>query len=107
MRRLHLDVLGALADGGELEASALEEKDKAILRFTRKLTLNSGAINEADFSLLQVVGWDDTSIYYAIAACGLFNFYNRFISGNGVRPVSDEAFRRFGARMAERGYVRD
>jgi hypothetical protein len=48
-----------------------------------------------------------TSIYYAIAACGLFNFYNRFISGNGVRPVSDEAFRRFGARMAERGYVRD
>jgi uncharacterized peroxidase-related enzyme len=91
----------------DLEASALEEKDKAILRFTRKLTLNSGAINEADFSLLQVVGWDDTSIYYAIAACGLFNFYNRFISGNGVRPVSDEAFRRFGARMAERGYVRD
>jgi hypothetical protein len=48
-----------------------------------------------------------TSIYYAIAACGLFNFYKRFISGNGVRPVSDEAFRRFGARMAERGYVRD
>jgi hypothetical protein len=24
-----------------------------------------------------------------------------------VRPVSDEAFRRFGARMAEKGYLRD
>jgi uncharacterized peroxidase-related enzyme len=91
----------------DLEASALAEKDKAILRFTRKLTLNSGAISETDISLLQAVGWDDTSIYYAIAACGLFNFYNRFVSGNGVRPVSDEAFRRFGARMAEKGYVRD
>jgi hypothetical protein len=37
----------------------------------------------------------------------LFNFYNRFVPGNGVSPVSDEAFRRFGARMAEKGYLRD
>jgi len=91
----------------DLEASALPEQDKVMLRFIRKLTLDSGEINQADIGLVHGAGWDDTSIYYAIAACGLFNFYNRFVSGNGVKPVSDKAFRRFGARMAERGYVRD
>jgi hypothetical protein len=45
------------------------------------------------------------SVYYAIAACGLFNFYNRFVSANGVKPATDEAFRRFGRRMADRGYI--
>jgi uncharacterized peroxidase-related enzyme len=91
----------------DLEGSALPEKDKAILRFVGKVTLHSGAINETDIATLHRAGWDDVSIYYAIAACGLFNFYNRFVSANGVRPVSDEAFRRFGARMAEKGYLRD
>ncbi|WP_263359228.1 carboxymuconolactone decarboxylase family protein [Acidicapsa ligni] len=91
----------------DLETSPLAEKDKAILRFVHKLTLNSGSIDEADVAILHSVGWDDTSIYYAIAACGLFNFYNRFVSGNGVKPVSDAAFKRLGARMAERGYLRD
>ena len=91
----------------DLEGSALPEQDKAILRFVGKVTLHSGSIDEADIAALHRAGWDDTSIYYAIAACGLFNFYNRFVSANGVRPVSDEAFRRFGARMAEKGYLRD
>lgn len=91
----------------DVEASALVEKDKAILRFVRKLTLDSGSIDESDMATLHDAGWDDTSIYYAIAACGLFNFYNRFVSGNGVKSVSDAAFRRLGARMAQKGYLRD
>lgn len=97
-------VWGAVRD---LERSALPEKDKTMLRFAGKVTLASGSIEEKDIRVLHAAGWDDTSIYYAIAACGLFNFYNRFVSANGVRPVSDEALRRFGARMAEKGYVRD
>jgi hypothetical protein len=32
---------------------------------------------------------------------------NRFISGNGVELVPKEAFCRFGARMAEKGYLLD
>lgn len=90
-----------------LEGSALHEKDKAILRFTRKITLDSGSIDEADIATLHIAGWDDTSIFYAIASCALFNFYNRFVSANGVKPVSDQAFRRLAARMAEKGYVRE
>jgi uncharacterized peroxidase-related enzyme len=91
----------------DLEGSLLPEKDKAMLRFVKKVTLDSSSIDESDVEKLGAIGWDDTSIYYAIAACGLFNFYNRFVSANGVRPVSDEAFRRLGKRMAEHGYVRE
>lgn len=91
----------------DLEGSSLPEKDKALLRFVKTVTLDSSSIDESDVERLGAIGWDDTSIYYAIAACGLFNFYNRFVSANGVRPVSDEAFRRLGKRMAEHGYVRE
>jgi uncharacterized peroxidase-related enzyme len=90
-----------------LEGASLPEKDKAILRFARKITLDSASINETDMAALHQYGWDDTGIFYAIAVCALFNFYNRFVSANGVKPVSDQAFRRLGARMAEKGYIRE
>ena len=89
------------------EESALPEAEKAMLRFVRQVALASSSVRPADIEELHGAGWDDTSIFYAIAACALFNFYNRFVSANGVRPVSDEAFRRFGARMAEEGYLRE
>jgi uncharacterized peroxidase-related enzyme len=91
----------------DLESSALSEKDKTLLRFVRKLTLDSGSVVQADIDVLKNAGWDDTSIYYAIGACALFNFYNRFVSGNGVKLVSDDAFRRLGERMARVGYSRE
>jgi uncharacterized peroxidase-related enzyme len=91
----------------DLESSALTDKDKALLRFTGKLTLDSGSIAQADMDVLHQAGWDDTSIYYAIGACALFNFYNRFVSGNGVKLDSEEAFRRLGERMARVGYRRE
>lgn len=91
----------------DLEASSLPDRDKVILRFVRQVTLASGSIDEADIAKLHAAGWDDPSIFYAIAACSLFNFYNRFVSANGVKPVSDLAFSRLAARMAEKGYVRE
>ena len=91
----------------DLEGSRIPEKDKELLRFVRKLTLNSGSIIQADIDILKDAGWDDTSIDYAIGACALFNFYNRFVSGNGVKLVSDAAFGRLGERMARVGYSRE
>src|ERR1035438_2693584 len=91
----------------DFDDSALPEKDKKILSFAGKITLESGTINEQDIAELHAAGWDDTSIFYAIATCALFNFYNRFVSANGVKPVSDQAFRRLGGRMAEKGYIRE
>jgi uncharacterized peroxidase-related enzyme len=90
----------------DLESSSIDEKEKALLRFVRKITLAPASITAADTSDLNAVGWDDAAIFYAISACALFNFYNRWVSASGVRPVSDEAFERLGSRMAAVGYVR-
>jgi uncharacterized peroxidase-related enzyme len=89
------------------EHAPLSGKDKAILRFVRKVTLDSASIHEEDIAAVHAAGGDDTSIFYAIAASALFNFYNRFVSANGVKPVSDQAFRRLAARMAQKGYIRE
>ena len=89
-----------------LETSALAEKEKMLLRFVQKVTLEPSSITAVDTQALNKAGWDDASIFYAISACALFNFYNRWISANGVHPVSDEAFKRLASRMAAAGYAR-
>jgi uncharacterized peroxidase-related enzyme len=89
------------------ESAPLPRAEKALLRFIRKVTLTASEVSRKDIAALHAAGWDDTAIYYAIAACALFNFYNRLVSANGVAPVSDETFRRNGARMAEKGYLRE
>lgn len=88
------------------EKSSLDEREKAMLRFVRKLTLDSGSVTEGNIEALKCEGWDESAIFYAIYACALFNFYNRFVSGNGVKLVSDAAFRRLSERMARNGYTR-
>jgi uncharacterized peroxidase-related enzyme len=90
----------------DVEASNLDDKEKALLRFVRKVTLAPASITAADTQHLNAAGWDDASIFYAISACALFNFYNRWISASGVNPVSDEAFKYLASRMAAVGYAR-
>jgi uncharacterized peroxidase-related enzyme len=90
----------------DLESSSLDDKQKALLRFVRKVTLAPASITTADTGELNAAGWDDDAIFYAISACALFNFYNRWVSASGVHPVSDEAFKRLGSRMAKAGYAR-
>jgi uncharacterized peroxidase-related enzyme len=91
---------------GDLESSGIDDKQKALLRFVRKVTLAPGSITAADTRELNVAGWGDDAVFYAISACALFNFYNRWVSASGVHPVSDEAFKRLGSRMATVGYIR-
>lgn len=88
------------------ETSALAEDTKALLRFVRQLTLEPGTVTQHDVDMLKLAGWDEPSIYYVIAACALFNYYNRFVLGNGVGLVSGEAFDRLGVRIAQLGYSR-
>lgn len=90
----------------DLESSSIDEKQKALLRFVRKITLAPASITATDTSELNAAGWDDGAIFYAISACALFNFYNRWVLASGVHSVSDEAFKRLGSRMATTGYAR-
>jgi uncharacterized peroxidase-related enzyme len=88
------------------ETAEIEEKQKALLRFVRKVTLAPAKITAADTQELNAAGWEDAAIFYAISACALFNFYNRWVMASGVNPVSDEVFTRLGGRMAAAGYNR-
>jgi alkylhydroperoxidase family enzyme len=91
----------------DLEASPLEEKDKAMLRFVAKLTRDLPAFTAADVVCVRAAGWDDEAIYFAITTCALFNFYNRWITATGVAEMSEEAHRQQGRHLAQHGYVRD
>jgi len=94
-------VRGVLHD---LESSPLPEPEKALLRFARKMTKQLPEMAEDDVAELRFVGWDDEAIYFTIMVVALFNFYNRWITTSGVHPVSDEAHRLHGKRLAISGY---
>jgi alkylhydroperoxidase family enzyme len=96
-------VWGVLRD---LETSALDEKHKALFRFIDKVNHDSPRITAEDMAPLRAEGWTDEEIYFAITACALFNFYNRWIDAGGVPALSDEAHEAGGKRSAKIGYIR-
>jgi uncharacterized peroxidase-related enzyme len=91
----------------DLESSPLEEKNKALLRLTAKITTGLPGITSGDIDLVRSQGWDDEAIYYAITTCASFNFYNRWITATGVPEMSEAAHRLQGQHLAQRGYVRE
>ncbi len=90
----------------DVETSKLSDADKALFRFVRKVNDNSVAIGRPDITVLHEAGFNDEAIYYAITACALFNFYNRWIDASGVHAMSDEAHRIGAKRSAVHGYSR-
>jgi uncharacterized peroxidase-related enzyme len=88
----------------DLETSALEEREKALLRFTAKVTGNLPSITVSDIDRLRTAGWNDEAIFYTISVCALFNFYNRWVTAAGVHAVSDEGHRLHGKVLAQKGY---
>jgi uncharacterized peroxidase-related enzyme len=92
---------------GDLEASPLPERDKAMLRFVAKITRDLPGFTAADVECVRAAGWDDEAIYFAITTCALFNFYNRWITASGVAEMSEEAHHEQGRYLARHGYVRD
>jgi len=89
---------------GDLETAPLEEKEKALLRFSGKATRNLPSITVADIDQLRAAGWNDEAIFYTISVCALFNFYNLWVTASGVHAVSDEGHRLHGKVLAQKGY---
>jgi uncharacterized peroxidase-related enzyme len=88
------------------EASSLEPREKAMLRFVARVTTELPSVGFDDVQMLRDVGWDDEAIYFAITTCALFNFYNRWITATGVPVMSPDAHREQGRQLAARGYTR-
>ncbi|MBI3569371.1 MAG: hypothetical protein HY084_14320 [Gemmatimonadetes bacterium] len=90
----------------DIDRSSLTSAEKLMLHFVDKVNHDSPHITAADMQPLHAAGWTDEQIWYAITACALFNFYNRWIDATGVHALSDEAHRAGGKRSAATGYVR-
>ena len=88
------------------KTSRLDEKHKALFSFLDVVNHDSGRITADDTARLRALGWTDEELYFAITACALFNFYNRWIDATGVHVMSDEAHRAGAKRSAAHGYVR-
>lgn len=88
------------------EGSALEDRDKAMLRLVARVTRDLPGVGSGDVQAVRDAGWDDEAIYFAITTCALFNFYNRWITATGVPVMSREAHREQGRMLATSGYTR-
>jgi uncharacterized peroxidase-related enzyme len=88
----------------DLEAAPVNEAERALLVFVKKVTQNLPAVAEADIEALHSHGWSDEAIYDAVTVCALFNFYNRWVSASGVGDMTPEAYNKTAARLAK-GYT--
>ena len=64
-------------------------KELALLRYTRKLTAEVGAMVQSDIAVLREAGADDGEILEVNQVCAYFNYSNRLLNGLGVSTVGD------------------
>ncbi|MBI4460647.1 MAG: peroxidase [Acidobacteria bacterium] len=70
--------------------AALDEKDRALLRFARKLNGTPGEMSAADIEVLRNAGLTDQNIFDLVVIVAYFNFMNRIADGLGVVPESEK-----------------
>jgi uncharacterized peroxidase-related enzyme len=66
-------------------------RQKAMLDFAMKVALDSGAINDADFTTLHGHGFNDEDIWDIGAVAAFFGLSNRMANMTGMRP-NDEFY---------------
>ena len=64
----------------------LDNRKRAMLEFTEKITANSSDINENDRQSLRAVGFSDRDIWDIANVAGFFNMTNRVASAVAMRP---------------------
>jgi uncharacterized peroxidase-related enzyme len=87
----------------DLDASAVGEKLKPVLRYVKKLTETPSKMVQADVDAIFDAGWDEDCFHYTVMICGLFNFYNRLMDGYGVKNTAEFRESR-GRLLVDSGY---
>jgi len=64
----------------------LDDRQRAMLDFTVKVTKESATIGEADRQALRAVGFSDRDIWDIANVAGFFNMTNRVASASGMQP---------------------
>jgi uncharacterized peroxidase-related enzyme len=88
-----------------LQSVSIDMRMRPILSFVQKLTLSPSRMTPADAEAVFAAGWNDHSLYDAVAICGLFNLMNRLVNGLGIE--ADSAYTQTVAQyLATGGYAR-
>ena len=82
----------------------IPEREKVLFAFLAQVNGNSYALRREEVDAVRAAGWTDEAIYDAVSVCALFNFYNRWCDGTGVRPMQPEQYAASGKRLATFGY---
>ncbi|HHN74244.1 MAG TPA: peroxidase [Acidobacteria bacterium] len=70
-------------------SAALDDAQRALLDYARKLTLTPASCCREDIDALRAAGADDTMIHAAVQVAAYFNYINRVADGLGVEPESE------------------
>ena len=62
----------------------LDQKTRALLTYAKKLTQESGMVEDSDIEDLRAAGWNEKGIYEATALISLFNFSGRMEAASGL-----------------------
>ena len=68
----------------DLESVEIDDKIKAALRYSKKVTENASKLVAGDADALYAAGWDEKALMNIVEICALFAMYNRLADGTGV-----------------------
>jgi alkylhydroperoxidase family enzyme len=87
------------------KTAPISEREKVLLAFIERVNGASHGLRAEEVDAVRAAGWTDEAIYDAVSVCALFNFYNRWCDGTGVRPMKPEQYDASGKRLASFGYL--
>ncbi|VAW86144.1 hypothetical protein MNBD_GAMMA16-2227 [hydrothermal vent metagenome] len=76
-------LLDALVE--DIDSVKLDNKLKVLLKYLKKVTLESHKIVQKDVDDVLAAGWSIEAYYYAVSICSLFNYYNRLVDAYGLK----------------------
>ena len=83
----------------------LDPKFRPLLAFVRKLTLNPGAMTQADADAVFAAGWDEKALGDAIAITARMCFMQRLVEGHGFIAMSRGKAKQNARKRVDLGYV--
>jgi uncharacterized peroxidase-related enzyme len=78
------DELVSALSTANVEQAPLDEKERLLLEFVGKVTLDSYKVSADDVSALRLAGWDDLQIAETIHVTALFACFNRVVNAFGL-----------------------
>lgn len=80
-----------MAIARDFRQSKLDAKDKAMLEYAEKITVNPSQVDESDVQKLKQAGWSEAEILDIAALTSYRNFITRMADSLGVQLTEDYA----------------